>query len=225
MPKCILIDYTTLRQLYIDEQKSTREVAEMMKIKEGIVYSRLRNLGLLRSRSEAISLAHKKGKFCTPVTTENELRYLYQEKKLSIKDIAKLLGATPGKVHSDMMKYGIPRRGLKESVQLKLRIGRDNPNWHGGVRNCGDGYIRVYMPNHPRSVERYVLEHILVWEKTHGKPVPKGYEIHHLNGIKADNRPENLVALPPKKHDKLAIIHALQERIRQLERQVKVNHD
>jgi len=46
----------------------------------------------------------------------------------------------------------------------------------------------------------YVAEHLLVWEKANNKPLLKGYSIHHLNGIKDDNRPENLVAMKHGEH-------------------------
>ena len=51
----------------------------------------------------------------------------------------------------------------------------------------------LFMPAHHRAATHgYVMEHIVVWEHTHGQQVPEGYVIHHLNGVKDDNRPENL---------------------------------
>ncbi len=35
------------------------------------------------------------------------------------------------------------------------------------------------------------FEHVIIWVAHHG-PVPVGYEIHHINGDKLDNRIENL---------------------------------
>lgn len=86
-----------------------------------------------------------------------------------------------------------------------------------GTRNmAGQGYIKVYQPGHPRAYcSGYVQEHILIWEQTHGKPVPKGWEVHHYNGIKDDNRPSNLFAKSKREHR--LIIPELQKRIQELE--------
>jgi len=82
-------------------------------------------------------------------------------------------------------------------------------------QNSG-GYTSVYLPNHSRATRRgLVLEHILVWEQVHGEPLPKGWVIHHLNGIKSDNRPSNLVAFPSKKH--YLVLQAKAKRIQELE--------
>ena len=46
-------------------------------------------------------------------------------------------------------------------------------------------------------------EHILVAERALGKPLPAGAEVHHVNEIKSDNRPENLVICPDRAYHKL----------------------
>ena len=74
----------------------------------------------------------------------------------------------------------------------------------------------VHKPEHPRASKvGAVFDHWLVWEQAHNKPLPAGWIIHHLNGIKTDNRPSNLVALPNKKH--YLVLQAKAKRIQELE--------
>lgn len=58
-----------------------------------------------------------------------------------------------------------------------------------------DGYARIRATGHPRADKAgMVLEHIVVLETQLGRPVDwlKGEQVHHINGVKDDNRPENL---------------------------------
>jgi hypothetical protein len=48
----------------------------------------------------------------------------------------------------------------------------------------------------------YRAEHLLIWEDAHG-PIPKNHHIHHINGIRDDNRPENLICLTRSQHKSL----------------------
>ena len=59
------------------------------------------------------------------------------------------------------------------------------------------GYVLVKVGTdrscHPRSDKwGYVYEHILVAEEKYGLPITREFTIHHLNGVRNDNRPENL---------------------------------
>ena len=98
----------------------------------------------------------------------------------------------------------------------RFQRGEDHPNWKGGRFKGGGGYIYVKQLDHPMANKvGYVFEHILAWEASHGKPLPEGWVIHHLNGIKDDNRPKNLEGMPNKKH--YLVLQAKAKRIQELE--------
>ncbi len=52
---------------------------------------------------------------------------------------------------------------------------------------------------------RYVYEHRLVWWKNTNIIPPNGYQIHHKNEIKTDNRFENLELISTQSHN---IVHS-----------------
>lgn len=75
----------------------------------------------------------------------------------------------------------------------KMYSGDKNPNWRGGRRFDKDGYVLIYNPSHPMATsDGYMLEHRLVMEKEIGRYLTRGECPHHINGIKNDNRIENL---------------------------------
>lgn len=96
-----------------------------------------------------------------------------------------------------------------------MPIGSDHPGWKGGkIKINGYVCIKTGIKN---GITQYTREHRLIWEGHHKKKLPKGWLVHHLNGIKDDNRIENLVALPRNKHTVWTLVELAQKRIRELE--------
>lgn len=97
--------------------------------------------------------------------------------------------------------------GVNSSTRMKNIKPEDHPNWKGGRRvDKRDGYVYVYSPNHPNKVKStngnggYVLEHRLIMEKAIGRYLEKDEDINHINGIKDDNRLENLMLVRHNAH-------------------------
>lgn len=59
-----------------------------------------------------------------------------------------------------------------------------------------DGYVYV----RPDAKTPRMAEHRLVMMRMVNGPLPSGHDVHHLNGDKTDNRPENLVIMTRSEH-------------------------
>lgn len=78
--------------------------------------------------------------------------------------------------------------------QKENRSGPAAPNWNGGKTISSGGYRHIKAPGHPRANKGgYVPEQILVAEKALGKYLPARALVHHVNGVRTDNRNANLV--------------------------------
>ena len=96
-------------------------------------------------------------------------------------------GRKPGYKMSEKQKKVLSVKSIGKN------IGNKNGNWAGGKITTTRGYIKVQAPLHPlRDGGKYVMEHRLVMEKHLGRFLEKSEIIHHINGIKDDNRIENL---------------------------------
>lgn len=108
-------------------------------------------------------------------------------------------------------------------------LGINHPNWKGG-KSSSWGYIviRINKDNPyfdmctptPNGKSGYVREHRLVMAKEMGRPLIPTELVHHINGVRSDNRVENLCVTERGEHEHRTFIKILQKRIRQLEEQI-----
>ena len=75
----------------------------------------------------------------------------------------------------------------------KAQAGSDNPAWSGGRHVGANGYVVVFLPDHPyANVSGYVYEHRFVMEQAIGRYLRPEEVVHHDNKIKTDNAIGNL---------------------------------
>lgn len=214
------IDATILEDLYINQRLSIPEIAKVLRFDSASISRRLSRLGIpRRSHSESIKLAYTKGKCKRGNTVHIEpelLRHLYSDQKMTMGEISRQLHCSRTAVSRHIVQLGIKRttfetKVLRGTVPSLEKI----KGWKGGRIVIEQGYVKIRNHKHPRSRRGYILEHILVWEDFNEQRLPDGWVIHHLNGVKDDNRPENLVAMPDKRHR--LFLAELSKRIRMLE--------
>ena len=119
-----------------------------------------------------------------------------------------------GAVLSDETKEKIAKahRGKKLSPEHRAKviktlnhgIGKNNPNWKGGIVSSEDGYLLVKVSEHPRSRKcgDYVGVHVLVLEEKLGRYLKSNEVAHHKNEIKTDNSIENLELMTFSEHSR-----------------------
>jgi hypothetical protein len=110
------------------------------------------------------------------------------------------------KINVGIKRGPLPKWHKKRlSILAKKRKAFKANHWKGGQRKIR-GYVLEYAPDHPHCIDnRYVLQHRLVMEKHIGRYLKKGEVIHHLNGIRHDNRIENLRLMKKRAHDSLSL--------------------
>lgn len=72
--------------------------------------------------------------------------------------------------------------------------GAGHPRWKGGKYDHA-GYIRISAGS-----DRGKYEHRVVMEQVLGKPIPEGFDVHHVDGNPKNNALRNLLLVESNLH-------------------------
>lgn len=174
-----------LKQMYFEQNKNQYIIAAELGCTAGSICQWFKKLGIQ---------THINGHFT-------------KGRKLSEEEIERIRRMHTGKILSPetKRKLSLSRKG-KSPIGKSIRF--------QGRRNRSDGYIAIYIPNHPASSsDGYVMEHRLVMERKLGRFLNPEEEVHHINEVKNDNREENLkLFISKKEHMKFHMTQRHNER-------------
>lgn len=183
--------YDDLYDLYVRQTMSAPKIAAMRGCDKATVYNALVQHGIpTRADGRKWTLLSK-----------DDLYRMYVTDGKSTTQIAEELRLKPSLIWGAIHHYGIPIRPRVDALRLAIKKGKDSPNWTGGRKIDVGGYVWLYSPEHPYATKQgYVKEHRLVMEHKLGRYLLPSEEVHHHNGIRSDNREENLEVLNGSNH-------------------------
>ena len=174
------IDKKALLQLYGKEKKSVREIGLIVGKSPKQISVYLKKFGIKARPFSTKGLKTWLGRKHTE-KTKQKIREKHLGKKLLPEHRAKV---------------------IKTLSSYQDQTGDKNPSWKGGRTRHSEGYIWIKLPKHPNcNKQGYYQEHRLVMEKHLGRYLKKGEFVHHKNGIKDDNRIENLELMNTIRHN------------------------
>jgi len=192
-------------RLYRDEHLSALATAKRLGCGSTLVRVRLRAAHIeIRGRSAARRGRRLRG----DVSIDKTVR-LYMDEQCSIAEIARMMRCSWRTVLRRLHEAGLRTRNQEEARRLYRKERLVTPS----------GYVLIRLDDYlnPKRADGLWLEHVWVWEQANG-PLPAGWVVHHLNGVKTDNRLENLAAMKKSEHIHQGVPY--RKRIRELEKRV-----
>jgi hypothetical protein len=122
----------------------------------------------------------------------NQLRKLAAEGMTAI-EIGDILNRTAKGIRKTCRRYSIPLLYRSNGTMHPRFCGEGSRLWKQGYTIDKSGYRLIFAPEHPfANTSGYVREHRLVMEEILGRYLTPLEVVHHIDGDKLNNSPENL---------------------------------
>ena len=181
-----------LKKLYIDNDYSTRKIAEKLNYTQPNIRYWLKKHDIVKKDKEIKCLVCSKIiKTISPIKKccSKKCTTTYQNRKAKQKNNCIDCGAHIEK-----------RSNRCKKCHYEFYIGKNNYNWNNGEKK-NNGYIYVNFPEHPNANSNgYIAKHRLILEKQLGRYLNKNEIAHHIDKNKLNNNPTNIELYTHKKH-------------------------
>lgn len=156
-------------------------------------------------------------KTCSQTCRGVQIAAAYESKRAKVKCAAcgRLFSCPPA--HADRRIFCSDKCASTSRTTLNRSRAENHYAWNGGKSAHNEGYLYLSVPNHPGGSRNgnYVLEHRVVMEEMMRQSAPDHpflynvdgarylrpeIQVHHINEVKRDNRPVNLLACTAAAH-------------------------
>jgi len=162
--------------------------------------------------------------------SDQEIISMYSEKMMSSYEIANLVGISSVHVLRIIKKNSVDVRSMSESKilshskpevrrkisesrsgakmsesakkKLKDRVGKKNANWCGGITISKAGYIQ-FTDSEANGVNAGEYLHRVIAKWLYCRDIADDEHVHHIDGNKLNNNPDNLCILSASEHAQL----------------------
>lgn len=191
------VSIEVLNDLFVKNRTSMKSAVKILNMSPATIRTKLKENGIV--------LMTKKD-----YPNKEQIESFYNE-GASVEGVANSFGISLGTMRRIMYKYNIKIRSIKET--WALRYSKDR-SWalcgRTGRTVAPKGYIYINANTfEPEEYELFkpmmkkgnqIFEHRVVMARHLGRPLDQKEVIHHKNGVKDDNRLENLEISNPKDH-------------------------
>lgn len=126
------IDDNEVIRLYVEEKKSSTEIAKIYGCDHGTILGRLKKQGVVRRNLPEAQHAKWGRERPAELTSYDIMHQLYEVERKTKDELGRIFGVSPSCVGRELQRLGIHIRGNSEAT-IGTRTGAEHHNWKGGV--------------------------------------------------------------------------------------------